>query len=253
MPSEADSHATELPEDRYVPPPDETDSLPEVEGLITLPLDAPESEESLQDTGIEGDPRDGEMQSEDGSAELPPDPGQDEWDEEAQSLLDKLKQAFSNMLETLDMASVESADAEEGREQGSGASEESSASGNPADTGEPDSELSSETADATMEGGEPGETADETASAGSTSGEDSDGDTSSGGKRLCRRHERWLEGTRGSGATGSLRGTRGAIHAARRDNERGRDDRDAIGRADCQRAVQSAFHQPHGPRQRDQP
>lgn len=169
----------ELPEERYQPEPEDPDSLPEVEGLITLPLDALEGEESIEDASLRSDAEDGGAEGEDADAEFPPSPA-DEWSDEAQSLLDKLKQAFSNMLETLDMASVESSTSDEGKEQGSGTTEEASAAGNPSDSGETEEGPSSEAADASMEGGEPGDTAGETASAGNMSGEDSSGDQSSG-------------------------------------------------------------------------
>lgn len=177
--SETASRTEELPEERYQPDPDEPDSLPEVEGLITLPLDAFEGEEAIEDASLRTDAEDGGAEGDDAGAEFPPSPA-DEWSDESQSLLDKLKQAFSNMLETLDMASVESSTSEEGKEQGSGTTEEASAAGNPADSGEAEEGSSSEAADASMEGGEPGETAGETASAGNMSGEDSSGDQSSG-------------------------------------------------------------------------
>lgn len=177
--SEPTSRTEELPEERYQPDPDAPDSLPEVEGLITLPLDALEGEEAIEDAGLQSDAEDGGAEGEDGAAEFPPSPA-DDWSDESQSLLDKLKQAFSNMLETLDMASVESSTSDEGKEQGSGTTEEASSAGNPADSGEMEEGSSSEAADASMEGGEPGETAGETASAGNMSGEDSSGDQSSG-------------------------------------------------------------------------
>lgn len=177
--SEPTSRTEELPEERYQRDPDEPDSLPEVEGLITLPLDALEGEEASEDAGLQSDAEDGGAEGEDAAAEFPPSPA-DEWSDEAQSLLDKLKQAFSNMLETLDMASVESSNSDQGKEQGSGTTEEASAAGNPADSGEMEEGSTSEAADASMEGGEPGETAGETASAGNMSGEDSSGDQSSG-------------------------------------------------------------------------
>ena len=175
---ESEASDSALPEESYEPP-DESDEMPEVEGLITLPL-----EEIAAETGSE-DPSILDAQAEDGAAsdeaaDTPQDPGEDPWSDEAQSLLDKLKQAFENMLETLDMASVESADSEKGREQGSGEAEQSSAEGDPADSGEAAQAMSSELADASMEGGQPGEESGETASAGNTSGEDSSGQESSG-------------------------------------------------------------------------
>lgn len=176
---ESTSRTEELPEERYQPDPDEPDSLPEVEGLITLPLDALEGEETVEDSSLRSDAADGGAEGEDAAGEFPPSPS-DDWTDESQSLLDKLKQAFSNMLETLDMASIDSSDSGEGKEQGSGTTEEASAAGNPADSGDMEEGPSSEAADASMEGGEPGDAAGETASAGNMSGEDSSGDQSSG-------------------------------------------------------------------------
>ena len=169
-----------LPEERYEPPGEDESGLPEVEGLITLPLEDMEAdglppEESVLANDTE-DPAIGEQDL----GNLPTDTNDTEWSEEAQSLLDKLKQAFSNMLETLDMASVESASSEQGQEQGSGTSEEAAASGSPSETGTADQEGAADSADASMEGGEPGDTAGESASAGDTNGEDSSGNQSSG-------------------------------------------------------------------------
>lgn len=154
-----------------------SDDLPEVEGLITVPLEESVAEGEVPDSGMPGE--EGSETAEEAS-DIPADPGDDGWSEEAQSLLDKLKQAFQNMLQTLDMASVESSGSEQGQEQGSGNSDESGSPGDIGQSGEPDPEASSETSEASMEGGETGETAGETASAGSTSGEDSSGQQSSG-------------------------------------------------------------------------
>ncbi len=167
-----------LPDESYEPP-ETADEMPEVDGLVTIPVD------ELPATGDSEDPSLQSMDSEDSlgpedSGDGPPDPGQDPWSEEAESLLDKLKQAFENMLQTLDMASVETADSEQGQEQGSGEAEQSSAEGDPAESGEAAQEMASETAEASMEGGQPGEESGETASAGNTTGEDSSGQESSG-------------------------------------------------------------------------
>ncbi len=173
----------DLEPDHVVLPEEESDEaagtpseMPEVEGLITLPLEEQAPDGMLQDVAVDSD------QIGEGSQEgdMPPDPGGDDWGEEEQGLLDKLKQAFENMLRTLDMASTETADSESGQEQGSGSTEEAASEGNSADSGDAEQDPSSQTADASMEGGELGSEAGETASAGSTSGEDSSGDQSSG-------------------------------------------------------------------------
>lgn len=176
---EADSDPADegLPEEQY----DEVtgeDELPEVEGLITLPLEEQAAEEMLAEDSLQSDG--GEDADGDDSGDALPQATEDNWDEETQSLLDKLKQAFENMLETLEMASTETADSEAGQEEGSGDADESESAGEPADSGSPDDQMATEAADASMEGGEPGQEAGETASAGNTSGEDTSGDQSSG-------------------------------------------------------------------------
>ena len=166
-----------LPSEEHQDPVSESDEMPEVEGLITLPMEEIEAESQAPDRDRQADDT---SASDDDAAEMPTDASEDNWNQEAQSLLDKLKQAFANMLQTLDMASVESSDSEQGQEQGSGTSEESASAGDQAQSGQADQEMSSDLADARMEGGEPGQEAGETASAGNTSGEDSSGDQSSG-------------------------------------------------------------------------
>lgn len=178
--SEAESLVESLPEERYDPTAEEEAGLPEVEGLITLPLEDMEAEGSPQEASMLANDSEDPTLGEQDLGELPADTDGTEWSEEAQSLLDKLKQAFSNMLETLDMASVESASSEYGEEQGSGTTEEASPSGSPSEAGDADQEAAAEAASASMEGGEPGEAAGETASAGDVSGEDSTGNQSSG-------------------------------------------------------------------------
>ncbi len=168
----------DLPEEQYSETREDAEDLPEVEGLLTVPLDEVEVEGLDADDGLASAAVDDEAASEDG-ATPPPDPSDESWDEEAQSLLDKLKQAFENMLETLDMASVEGADSEAGREQGSGQAEEAAAEGEPADSGSAENSDGGEADEAAMEGGEQGEAGDEAASAGGQ-GEDSSGEQSSG-------------------------------------------------------------------------
>ncbi len=167
---------TRLAAEEYEDPPSDSDEMPEVEGLITVPLEEPGIDALGEDPSVQGDRAEaGSAAGED--AEVPPDPEGDGWNEEAQSLLDKLKEAFDNMLQTLDMASVESADSAAGKEQGSGTSEQAQSAGDPAEAGDP--EMASESGSASMEGGEPGQEAAESASVGNTGGEDSTGDSSS--------------------------------------------------------------------------
>jgi hypothetical protein len=168
-----------LPDEESEDPARDADKLPEVEGLITVPLEEQVAEDSLRESSTQTE-QGSDGSAGDESADLPSDPDVDSWNEDTQSLLDKLKQAFENMLQTLDMASVESANSETGQEQGSGSTEESASAGEPADSGSADEQMSTQAADASMEGGEPGPEAGETASAGSTTGEDSSGDQSSG-------------------------------------------------------------------------
>ena len=174
---EPEENDNQLPHEAHEEQQPQSDEMPEVEGLITLPLEEIQAENAADGAMMQGE--DGPA-GEENAADLPPDPSDDGWDDESQSLMDKLKQAFANMLETLDMASVESSDSEQGKEQGSGNAEESASAGDPAQSGEADQAMTSQSADASMEGGEPGQEVGETASAGNTSGEDSTGEQSSG-------------------------------------------------------------------------
>ena len=176
--AEPASKSNPLPEEEHQEQVGDPNALPEVEGLITVPLEESEFEAPLPDAANDGDPLDDGATGEDDVA--PTDPNENDRNEDSQSLFDKLKKAFKNMLQTLDMASVESADSETGREQGSGSSEQSPSSGSPFDSGSPDELPPSDAADASMEGGESGEETGETASAGSTSGQDSSGNQRGG-------------------------------------------------------------------------
>ncbi len=150
---------------------------PEVEGLIPIPLDEEAGANGAEDTQAGSDGQQGP--SDDGEqAMLPPPDG--EWDEQAQSLLDKLKQAFENMLQTLDMASIDSSEADSSAEPGSGSSDQPSAADASAESQASELDPAGQSADASMEGGEPGAEAGESASAGATTGEDTDGQTSGG-------------------------------------------------------------------------
>ena len=174
--AESESTDQALPEEQFQDPSGLSNELPEVEGLITVPLDDQGTEDSVQESSALAE----DGTSADDGADSEPGPSEDGWDEDSQSLMDKLKHAFENMLQTLDMASIESADSDAGQEQGSGSTEESASAGEPNESGDSGEEVSTEAAAASMEGGEPGQEASETASAGSTSGEDSSGEQSSG-------------------------------------------------------------------------
>lgn len=167
-----------LPEEEYREPPGDSDALPEVEGLITLPPEESDIEGLLQDDPTESDPSADAKAGDQEVDHAPLDANENDWDRDSQSLLDKLKQAFENLLQTLDMASVENADSPGGREQGSGSSEQSASSGSPADDGRPDGNPASDAPGASMEGGESGAEIGETASVGSTSGQDTSGEES---------------------------------------------------------------------------
>ena len=175
----AESSEADLPDEQRNASTRDSDELPEVEGLITLAMEEQAVESSLQESSTPTDEGSDNAVG-DEPADIPTEPDADTWNDDAQSLLDKLKQAFQNMLETLDLSSIDSSDSQEGQETGSGNTEEASAAGEPAESGDPQEQMSSEAADASMEGGEPGQEAGETASAGTTSGEDSSGDQSSG-------------------------------------------------------------------------
>ena len=176
--SQQDSPDSQLPSEDHEQPPEQVGEMPDVEGLITVPLEQQGPEGPPDDSMLQAEQSD--LSSEREGGDMPTDPGSEAWDEEAQSLFDKLKQAFDNMIQTLDMASTESTSSESGQEQGSGSTEEAASSGNPADSGEAEQDPSAQAADASMEGGEPGPEAGESASAGSTSGEDSTGQQSGG-------------------------------------------------------------------------
>ena len=174
----AESSEPDLPDEENDDPARDADEIPEVEGLITLPMEEQAVESSLQESSTPTD--EGSDNPGDDDADIPTDPDADSWNDDAQSLLDKLKQAFQNMLETLDLSSIDSSDSQEGQETGSGSTEEAPSAGERAESGNSDEQTSSEAADASMEGGEPGQEAGETASAGTTSGDDGSGEQSSG-------------------------------------------------------------------------
>lgn len=160
--------AAPLAEEEFQPPPDDPAWKPEVEGLAVNPEEEGESGEPLFEKPLDG----GEESADAGEDAGPQDdaePAQDDWSEEAQSLLDKLKQAFENMIETFDMASNQSG--EPGGSEGKPTGEESAESGEP---GEGESEMPGEQAsNAEMEGGEPSEQTSDSGGAPGQGGEDS--------------------------------------------------------------------------------
>ena len=172
-----DAAPSELPDELSEEPPAGPQDPPQVEGLIPIAMDeqvgsAPE--EDLQ-AGADGQ----SAESPDGPQGSLPSELED-WDDEAQSLLDKLKQAFENMLETLDLSSDDFSEPDSAGDPSGGPSDQASAEGGATDSEASELDPSGQSADASMEGGQPGAEAGESASAGSTSGEDSSGDSSSG-------------------------------------------------------------------------
>ena len=168
-----------LLDEEFETPPFDPNELPEVEGLLQIPFEEMETADSLKDLLAEKGLTAGEESVSDPNSDTAGDePSDDDWDESGDSLLEKLKQAFANMLETLDMASVDSTDSKSGSEEGSGASEEAASSGEPSEGSELDDMEGSEMVDAEMEGGEAAEEAGEAPASGS--GQDSSGEKGSG-------------------------------------------------------------------------
>ena len=168
-----------MPDEEFETPPFDPNELPEVEGLLQIPFEEMETADSLKDLLAEKGLTAGEESVSDPNSDTAGDePSDDDWDESGDSLLEKLKQAFANMLETLDMDSVDSTDSKSGSEEGSGASKEAASSGEPSEGSELDDMEGSEMVDAEMEGGEAAEEAGEAPASGS--GQDSSGEKGSG-------------------------------------------------------------------------
>ena len=169
--------AAPLPEEEFQPPPDDPEWKPEVEGLAVNPDEDSEGDrlfenpaESLEESSDEGA---GEEAGRQDDSETPP---EDDWNDEAQSLLDKLKQAFENMIETFDMASTQSG--EPGNEDGEPSTEKSAEGG---ETGEGESDMPGEqAAGAEMEGGEQTDQAGDSSEAPGRGGEDANEQPGSG-------------------------------------------------------------------------
>ncbi len=162
-----------LPEEESSEPPAGPAEMPEAEGLMPVPFDeepgAPPGEDAQFSAGQDG------AAGEEPAAAPPPEG--DAWDEQAQSLFDKLQQAFENMLQTLDMASVDSSKADASGDPGGESSDQASAESGQGEPRASELDPAGQAADASMEGGEPGTEAGESASAG---GQDSDAESSGG-------------------------------------------------------------------------
>ncbi len=166
-----------LPDEEFEPPSDDPEWKPEVEGLTVNPEDDIAGDELPFEVPQEGAQEGAEEGEDAGSTEKPAE-SPDEWDEESQGLLDKLKQAFENMIETLDMASTESGEPGDNEGEGEQSGEEGSESGEP---GEGESDMPGEQASsAEMEGGEPTDQAGESSEAPGEGGEDSNEQPGSG-------------------------------------------------------------------------
>ncbi len=167
-----------LPEEEFQPHPGDPEWKPEVEGLAVNPQEDIEDGDMLFETPSAGldensDKSADEEASPQDDSETPSEEG---WDDESQSLLDKLKQAFENMIETFDMASNQSGDPGDNADETSG--EESAESG---DAGEGESDMPGEqSSSAEMEGGEPADQAGDAGEASGPGGEDSNEQPGSG-------------------------------------------------------------------------
>lgn len=128
---------------------DEAFQMPEVEGLSAGEESgddlSPPSAESSEPSGEEG---------EQSASNAPPPEESGDWSEESDSLLDRLKDAFDNMMETMQTESQEASAGESESGEGEQGGESSSESGEQAQAEESAGE---QTSDAEMEGGEPSE------------------------------------------------------------------------------------------------
>ena len=159
-----------LPDEEFQPPPDDPEWKPEVEGLTVNPEEDGAGDELPFEVPKDGAQQGTEEGEEAGSTEKPAE-SPDEWDEDSQSLLDKLKQAFENMIETLDVASTESGEPGDNEGEGEQSDQEGSEEGEP---GEGESDMPGEEASsAEMEGGEPTDQAGDSSESPGEGGEDS--------------------------------------------------------------------------------
>ena len=128
---------------------DEAFQMPEVEGLSA----GEEAGDDLSPPSAEGEQAEGEEGDESSPSNSPPEEGGD-WSEESENLLDRLKDAFENMMETMQTESQEASAGESESGEGEEGGESPSESGEQAQAEEQGGEQAS---DAEMEGGEQSE------------------------------------------------------------------------------------------------
>lgn len=129
--------------------------MPEVEGLSAGEEIGDEMTAENQGEGQEGDQSSpGEKGADTGAEQASnEDDGAGDWSEESNNLLDRLKDAFKNMMENLGMEPPQTAQGEQGQEQqGQGEEASEGQQGQQAQA-----EAGAQASDAQMEGGEPGE------------------------------------------------------------------------------------------------
>ena len=129
--------------------------MPEVEGLSAGEQTGDEMTAENQGEGREGDQSAADEQgAETGNEQASnEDDGAGDWSEESNNLLDRLKDAFQNMMDNMGMEPPQTAQGEQGQEQ-QGQGEESS-EGQQGQQAQ--AEAGAQASDAQMEGGEPGE------------------------------------------------------------------------------------------------
>lgn len=128
--------------------------MPEVEGLSA----GEEIGDEMADNQGEGQPGDESGASEKGAETgneqaSNEDSSSGDWSEESNNLLDRLKDAFKNMMDNMSMEPPQTAQGEQGQEQQQGQGEQSSEG----QQGQAQAEAGAQASDAQMEGGEPGE------------------------------------------------------------------------------------------------
>ena len=151
------TETAERPEPLEVPFEPEADSLaaesaafemPEVEGL-TIPEELGDELAGSDQQASEGEAAEQGESTESASAEKPE--GGSDWSEDSNNLLDRLQEAFKDMMESMNMDPPESQQGEQQAGQGEQSSQEPSDSGEQAQADSPGDQAS----DAEMEGGEP--------------------------------------------------------------------------------------------------
>ncbi len=137
--------------------------MPEVEGLSL-------GDELTPDASLDEGPAAGEGAEPESGEAAAPDPSSD-WSEESNNLLDRLKDAFENMIESMSLDSPQGSEGEPQSGEGEQEGEASSESGEQAQSDAPGNQASS----AEMEGGEQAEGAPEEAAPGQDAGDSEEG------------------------------------------------------------------------------